>query len=274
MTPAAVTSRAAGPSAWRRLWWSHPELSLFMVSLLAWVAVGMLHLTMPSHGGGGQCSMVAHEGSHHGGVRLDMMGDHCVGMPAPAMQLPASLTLWVMMATAMMLPTVLPAARSISLNGRWNRRQRGQVVFAVGYLAVWWFFGVGALAAAWLFGPQPVGSVVVSVTLAIAAVWESTRRKRYFLRGCHRVRSLPVDGRRADRAGIREGLRNGVQCAGACGPMMVPMALAPHALWLMVVLFGVVAAEKLVTNAVDHLRVFAAVLAVVAFIVGFGAPLG
>ena len=48
-----------------------------------------------------------------------------------------SVGLWILMAMAMMLPTALPAARSISLNGKWKRRQRGPALFAVGYLAVW-----------------------------------------------------------------------------------------------------------------------------------------
>jgi len=56
--------------------------------------------------------------------------------------------------------------------------------------------------------------------------------------------------------------------------MMVPMVLAPHALWLMVLLFGIVVAEKLLTKAVDHLPMFAAMLATTAVIVAFGAPLG
>lgn len=275
MTLVAEQRRAARPSAWRRLWWSHPELSLLMISLAAWLAVGMLHLAMPSHSGAGQCSMAAHTGAdHHGAVRLDMVADRCAGVPSPAMSFLASLTMWMVMAAAMMLPTTLPAARSISLNGRWQRRHRGQAWFAAGYLAVWWFFGVVTLAVAGALAPKPVGSVVVSGTLAIAAGWELTRGKRCFLRGCHRVRSLPADGRRADRAAMGEGLRIGLRCTGACAPMMVPMALAPHALWLMGVLFGVVAAEKLVTNAVDHLRVFAAVLAAIAVIVMSGAPLG
>jgi hypothetical protein len=56
--------------------------------------------------------------------------------------------------------------------------------------------------------------------------------------------------------------------------MMVPMALAPHSvgLSLMVFLFAVVLAEKLLTRAVDHLRLVAAVLATAAAVVVSGAP--
>ncbi|MFV8052196.1 DUF2182 domain-containing protein [Mycobacterium sp. 48b] len=270
-----MTSRTTRPSAWRRLRWGHPELSLLAVSVAAWLAVVILHLTMPSHGGAAHCSMVPQgAGHHHGTTRVDVVAEHCVGILSGAREFPESMALWVGMAAAMMLPTALPVARSIALNGRWNRRHRGQGLFAVGYLAVWSVFGAVVLAASWLAGPGTADALLVSALLATAAAWELTRRKRFFLRACHRVRALPADGWRADRACVGEGVRNGLQCTGACGPMMLAMALAPHALWLMVVLFGVVVGEKWVTRGVDHLRLFAAVLAVVAVIVAFGAPLG
>ncbi|PEG59458.1 DUF2182 domain-containing protein [Mycolicibacterium boenickei] len=275
MTLTAVASRAARPSAWRRLRWAHPELSLLGAAVAAWLGALILHLSMPPHGGRGHCSTLPHAVAHHHGTSgVGALEVGCPAIPSGAPEFPASPAVWMLMAAAMMLPTALPAARSISLNGKWHRRQRGQTMFAVGYLAVWSVFGVLGLTGAWLIGPEASGALVVSGLLAVAAGWELTRRKRFLLRACHRVRALPADGWRADRACVEEGLRNGLQCTGACGPMMLPMVVAPHALWLMVVLFGVVAAEKLVTKGVDHLRLFAAVLAVVSFIVAFGAPLG
>ncbi|MEV0670204.1 DUF2182 domain-containing protein [Mycobacterium sp. NPDC050441] len=275
MSLAAVTTGAVRPSAWRRLWWTHPELSVLTVSVAAWLGVAELHLMMPSHGGTQHCSTLPHTAAHrHGAIRLDAIADRCAAMSSGAPEFPVSLGLWVVMAAAMMLPTTLPIARSISMNGRWNRRHRSQALFALGYLAVWSVFGAVVLGIVWFAGSKDVGVPVISGVLAVAAAWELTRRKRFFLRACHRVHALPADGRRADRACVDEGLRNGLRCVGACGPMMLPMALAPHALWLMVILFGIVVAEKLVTKAVDHLPIFAAVLAVVAVIVAFGAPLG
>jgi predicted metal-binding membrane protein len=178
------------------------------------------------------------------------------------------------MATAMMLPTALPAARSISLNGKWKRRQRGPALFAVGYLAVWSAVGVVLLSAVWLIGPKATGPLAISGALAVAAAWESTRWKRLCLRACHRLRSLPPDGWRADRASVREGIRHGVWCTGSCGPMMVSMALAPHSVGLSLMLFlsALVSAEKLLTRAVDHLRLVAAVLAFAAIVAVSAAP--
>jgi predicted metal-binding membrane protein len=266
-------------SSWRRMWWTHPELSLAAVAAAAWFGVLIMHiatgplLIVAQH----FSALVPDQGmaGHHGGRSNPGMAGHQYPMSEPgwAPTFLVSVALWVLMATAMMLPTALPEARSISLNGKWKRRQRGPALFAVGYLAVWSAVGILLLSAAWLIGPKATGPLAISATLAIAAAWESTRWKRLCLRACHRLRPLPPDTWRADRASVREGLRNGAWCTGSCGPMMVPMALAPHsaALFLMLFLFAVISAEKLLTRAVDHLRLAAAVLAVAAIVVASGA---
>lgn len=275
MTLSAAPKGPARPAAWRRLWWTHPELSVLTVSVTAWPAVAILHLTLPAHDGARHCSTLPHAAAHHhGATGLVAFADHCAAMPRGAPEFPSALAMWVVMVAAMMLPTTLPTVRSISMNGRWNRRHRSQALFALGYLAVWSVFGAAVLAIVWSVGVKTVDVPVISGLLAVAAAWELASRKRFFLRACHRVRALPATGRQADRACVDEGLRNGLRCVGACGPMMLPMALAPHAVWLTVVLFGVALGEKLITKAVDHLPMFAAVLAVVAVIVAFGAPVG
>lgn len=264
-------------SSWRRLWWTHPELSLAAVAAAAWLAVLTVHIaTGPFHTVVQHSTLMPDQGTaghHHGTSDPGIAGHQFVTSdPGSAPTFLFSVGLWVLMATAMMLPTALPAARLISLNGKWKRRQRGPALFAVGYLAVWSGVGVLLLSAVWLIGPKATGPLAIAGALAIAAVWESTRWKRLCLRACHRLRSLPPDGWKADRASVREGIRNGVWCAGSCGLIMVPMALAPHSvgLSLMLFLFAVVAAEKLLTRAVDHLRLVAAMLAIAAIVVVFG----
>ena len=267
-------------SRWRRRWWKHPELSLAAVAAAAWLAVLTLHIaTGPFHAAAQQFSTLVPDqgmaGHHHGTSNPGVAGhQYAMSHPGWAQSFLGSVALWVLMVTAMMLPTALPAARSISLNGKWKRRQRGPALFAAGYLAVWSTVGVVLLSAAWLIGPKATGPLAISGVLATAAAWESTRWKRLSLRACHRLRSLPPDGRRADRASVREGIRNGVWCTGSCGPMMVPMALAPHSVGLSLMLFlsAVVSAEKLLTRAVDHLRLAAAGLAIAAIVVVSGAP--
>jgi predicted metal-binding membrane protein len=262
-------------SSWRRTWRMHPELSLAAVAAAAWLAVLTVHIATGPFATAQHFSNLMPDqgmtGHHHGTSNAGIAGHQSVMAPTFLV----SVGLWVLMATAMMLPTALPAARSISLNGKWRRRQRGPALFAVGYLAVWWAGGVLLLSAVGLIGPKATGPLAVSGALAVAAAWESTRWKRTCLRACHRLRSLPPDGWRADRASVREGIRNGAWCTGSCGPMMVPMALAPHsvALSLMLFLSAVVLAEKLLTRTVYHLPLVAAVLATAAIVVVFGAPL-
>jgi predicted metal-binding membrane protein len=245
-------------SRWQRTWWSHPELSLAVVAAAAWFAVLTMHIAPARH----FPALMPDDG----------MADHHQAMPNPAFS--ASVGLWVLMATAMMLPTALPAARLISLNGKWRRRQRGPALFAAGYLAVWSAVGVVLLAAARLLGPPLSDPPAVAGALLVAAVWGSTRWKRTCLLSCHRLPSLPPDGWRADKAAVREGIRNGLWCTGSCGPMMVPMALVPHAsaLWLMLFLSAVIWAEKLLTRTVNHLHVVAAVLTLAATVALIGTP--
>ena len=142
-----ITVVALRRSGWRRTWWMHPELSLAAVAAAAWLAVLTMHIAggpfhhavphvlapTPEHGLHG----------HHGAPNLDGVGHQDVAAHSGwAASLPVSVGLWILMTTAMMLPSALPAARAISLTGKWKRRQRGPALFAVGYLAVWSVLGV------------------------------------------------------------------------------------------------------------------------------------
>jgi predicted metal-binding membrane protein len=181
----------------------------------------------------------------------------------------SSVFLWIVMATAMMLPTVLPEARFIALNGKWRRRGRGPTLFVLGYLAVWSAVGLLVYAAVRSIGSETTGLWGLSAVLGVAAVWESTRWKRHFLRRCHRLRTIPPTNPKADRACVTEGIRNGLNCVGACGPMMVSMAVVPHhaALLLMIALSSAVGAEKCLTRGAQYIRYVAMGLAVAAVVV-------
>lgn len=282
MTPDALPAASAatsgsrpavaveGPQRWRRLWWAHPELSLAGVAVAAWAGMVGYHVWStfsPAHGdmthGAAAHDAVAHDAVPHDAVPHEAMTGHA------SAGLLLSIALWMVMATAMMLPTVLPAARFIALNGRWTRRQRGPALYAAAYLAVWAAAGAVVYGALWALSTAGIsdagaGSLwALGTALAIAAAWELTPWKRHFLRACHRLRSIPPTGGRADRACLDQGVRNGISCLGACGPMMLPMVVAPHALamWLMIPLTVAICAEKLLTRGVLHIRRVAAGLA-------------
>jgi predicted metal-binding membrane protein len=151
---------------------------------------------------------------------------------------------WLLMASAMMLPSALPAARHVALNSRWRRRQRGGAVFAGAYLAVWLLFGLVAVSLARLARLPEGAGWPLAAALAVAAGWELTAAKRRCLRACHRTLPLPPDGWKADAACARFGLRYGWACLGACWALMAPMAIAGHASLPLMVLTVMVVAEE------------------------------
>lgn len=227
------TAETASPSrelraAWRRLRWEHPEWTLAVGAVAAWMA-----LLATVHVQGGSVVPGGHE--HHGSPVVRTESHHVM-----------SLTHWTLMVVAMMLPTVLPAARLMALTGRWKRRQRGPTIFVLGYLAVWISVGVVALTLLRYIGPAVGGRWAVVAALVIAALWELTTWKLRFLRACHRHRPVPPDGWKSDVAAMKRGVRNAVSCLGACWAIMAPMLVADHlhALWLMVPLAAVIAYQK------------------------------
>jgi predicted metal-binding membrane protein len=228
---------------WRQTWWAHPELTLAGVALLAWVGVFALSTASAT--------------TPHMGMTHHEMGNP--GLLRPAL-------LWIAMATAMMLPTVLVEARFIALNGRWSRRQRGPALFALAYLTVWSAAGVVLLAALRPFDSGVTPLWAGAATFALAAAWEATRWKRHLLLACHQLRSIPPTGGKADRACLTEGARKGITCLGACGPMTLPMLVAPHEamIWLMIPLAGVIGVEKVLSRGIMYVRHVAAGLAVTA----------
>jgi predicted metal-binding membrane protein len=231
-TALAATRRDVG-AEWRRLRWNHPEWTLAAVATAAWL---LIFVTADAAGGRSVVAGAGHR--HHGAVIVDDRVPH--GMSA---------THTALMVIAMMLPTILPAARLIALTGAWKRRQRGPALFALGYLAVW--IGVGVLAtvslsrvALTLHGRWPL-----AIALVFAAVWELTVWKPRFLRACHRHPPVPPNGWKADRACVQRGMRNAVSCLGACWAIMTPMLVADHvhALWLMVPLTAAILYQKMGT---------------------------
>jgi len=248
-------------SAWRRFRWSHPEWMLAFAAVLAWMGLfalsafdGAAAATLPWHGG------------HHGEVSVPAAGiagtvHHGAGGHHIAHR--------VLMSAAMMLPTVLPVARSVGLSGRWRRRARGPALFAAGYLAVWNAMELAAITLLALVAPRVEGRWLLAASLVAAAGWELTGWKLRFLRDCHRLRAIHPNGWRADVGCLRQGLRVGLSCLGACWAIMVPMlVVAPGGeMVLMMVLSVVVFAQRFVSRPATSARPTAALLTGLAVVV-------
>jgi predicted metal-binding membrane protein len=166
------------------------------------------------------------------------------------------LGIWVTMMAAMMLPSAAPAAQRVV------RMALPSVLFAVGYLAVWAVFGLAAYGvfrlvsdAGWVAwddgGPYLAGSLLVA-----AGIYEWTPIKQLCLRRCREPEP--------ENAALRAGLRYGLDCVGCSGGLMVALfALGVMSLTWMVIVAGVIFAEKVLPQGPRLSRVFAIALVAV-----------
>src|SRR3954452_24030172 len=121
---------------------------------------------------------------------------------------------WLVMMAAMMLPSLVPAARAAS----------APAAFTAGYLAAWTAAGLAAYAA--LDGLHVSTPVAVTVILA-ATAYQFTAVKGDCLDRC----------RRRAGGGLRAGLHHGAACVGCCAGLMAALfALGVMSLaWMAVV---------------------------------------
>jgi len=167
------------------------------------------------------------------------------------------LGIWVTMMAAMMLPTVVPAARHVAPLAR----RVPTVLFTVGYLAVWTGYGllaysvfrlVSSLDLGWLAwdrgGPYATGGVLIA-----AGLYELTPLKRRSLRRC---RHAPQGG-----DAFRYGVAHGIDCVGSSGALMaVLLVLGVMSLFWMAVVAVAIFAEKVLPRGSLLAPVFAVAL--------------
>jgi predicted metal-binding membrane protein len=218
-----------------------------LVAAAAWAAVVVREPVLGGPTGRPHAGMAAQAGM----AGMAGMSPHAGAGAAPAALGPvllASLPVSVIMAAAMMLPSVLPAARAVALTSRWHRRQRALVVFTGSYLVMWTLFGIVVSTVLVLIGADAGGPWLGAAALVAAAAWELSPQKRRSLRACHRLPPSGNDGWSADLACARAGLRHARACLGACWALMTAMLLVWTAgLLVMVVLTAVISAEKLLS---------------------------
>lgn len=167
------------------------------------------------------------------------------------------LGIWVTMTVAMMLPSEAPAALLVA------RLRRGlpTLLFLAGYLAVWTAYGLAAYAlfrsvtsfdTGWLAWNE-AGPYVAGGTVVAAGVYELTQLKRLFLRRC---RSPHTDG-----PALRSGLANGLHCVGSSGGLMaVLFAVGVMSVFWMIIVAGVIFAEKVLPQGLRLTRAVAIAL--------------
>jgi len=156
---------------------------------------------------------------------MPMSGTPMSGMhAAQASGMTMALPLFIVMMTAMMLPSAVPAIARRAHDGA---GVLAAPLFAGAYLGVWALAGV----AMWLLY-RPPGAVLSGALLIGAGLYELTPLKRECRRRC--------------RERVRSGARFGVLCFGSSiGLMLVLVALDVMSIPLMVAVAAVVLAQKL-----------------------------
>jgi len=188
---------------------------------------------------------------------------------------------WVVMMAAMMFPSVAPMVLVFaSIQSRRRDRGRASVsraVFVAGYMLVWTAFGLAAYglyvgvralsidALAW----DRAGRWVTAGVIAAAALYQLTPAKDACLRRCRGPLEFLTERWREGRAGaLRMGIEHGGWCVGCCWGLMATLfALGVMSLVWMVLVAGLIAAEKMLPLKAVANRLVTAVLVALALAV-------
>lgn len=141
--------------------------------------------------------------------------------------------MWGLMSLAMMMPTALPALRTLAtVLGRFTARDAAArfAGFLAGYAAVWLGFSLAAAAlqstladAGLLDSAGRVGSLsVAALLLALAGLYQFSHLKHACLRRCrHPMTFFITHWSDGFRGALVMGLMNGRDCLGCCWALML-----------------------------------------------------
>ena len=187
--------------------------------------------------------------------------------------------MWVVMMTAMMLPSASPTLLLYASVARAADAARYPVrvyALAAGYLAVWSLFSAAAaLAQRYLTASSIVSPMMVladrrlgAALLAVVAVYQFTPLKRDCLAACRSPLALITRHWRPHTAGaFRMGLRYGLYCLGCCWALMLLLfAGGVMNVFVIVALTSYVLIEKVAPWGIQASRTAGAALAVVALL--------
>jgi predicted metal-binding membrane protein len=195
----------------------------------------------------------------HDWTRLGLLAALCRLNPAAGVlpDLALGALAWLLMMTAMMLPTALPLVASFrGLAARQSHGGRLLALLVAGYLAVWSAFGLlvhglgmilAGLAAdsAWLTFN---GWAVAASILLASGLFQFSALKAHCLHACHSPVTFILErwtGRHPARESFLLGIRHGLYCLGCCWALMLIMfAVGTANLAWMLLLAAVMALEK------------------------------
>jgi len=251
---AAATLLATGSPrrGWGLLLERRPELPTLVAAAAAWVALLWLLLTP---GSAAPTSAPGHH-DHAGMTRPELPGGE--GWLTDAGR---GALLWVLMLVAMMLPLAVPGIRYVARMVPRRGRLAATTTFAAAYVAAWL---PGMVLAVGVHVLTPPRWPVVTGAFLLAASWELTPVKRTALLRCHRRRVVRARQPGRLRTSAAFGFRRGGWCVVSCGPAMLALMVAQHAVAPMLLLAGGAAVQQLTPDAHWFRHWSAAVLAVLA----------
>ena len=142
--------------------------------------------------------------------------------------------MWVVMMTAMMLPTAAPLILLYATAARRSAEPADPAwrvyALASGYLMVWGLYSIvlaaaqRLLASAFVLTPmmEPSGPIAGAVVLGVAGAYQLTPLKRACLRACRSPLGFMMQRWRGGVAGaFRLGLGHGTYCLGCCWALML-----------------------------------------------------
>jgi predicted metal-binding membrane protein len=196
---------------------------------------------------------------HGSWAEIGIAGSLCRALPGGRNALSGSLIVggWVLMLSAMMLPTTLPLLDIFRrLTARRTDRRLLTALVIIGYLAVWGAFGLTAHLADWAVGVGVRQSdwlvaniwVIGAAVLAIAGGYQFTELKYRCLDKCRAPLGFVIErwrGASQKWQALFLGVRHGAFCVGCCWCLMLLMFVIGSAnIGWMLVLGAVMAAEK------------------------------
>ena len=184
------------------------------------------------------------------------------------------LGVWATMMAAMMLPSVMPMTLAFArVSGDHQRHGRSFIpawVFISGYLAAWTAYGLLAYAIFRVIQSAHIdplswradGPLIAGAAIVVAGLYQLSPLKRSCLRRC-RPATHPVIGcrRPAWPGAVLTGFEHGALCIGCCwGLMLVLFALGVMSILWMLVVAGLIFAEKVLPFGERLSRLFAVAL--------------
>jgi len=187
------------------------------------------------------------------------MAPLCSAVPGGAFVVPALLSAvaWVLMTTAMMLPTTLPLFDAFDriAAGRADRL-RLLTLLALGYMVAWGSFGLVAhglhtLLLSWVASVPTLAWhswLIGAATITIAGAFQFSKLKYRCLEKCRTPLSFVMEhwrGRDQARHAFALGARHGLFCVGCCWALMLLMfAVGTGSVGWMLMLAAAMAIEK------------------------------